>query len=60
LHKIQLFLKLGAQIGGNLEISEDISRKILSIPIDPLLTDEEVSRVINTIKEFFSSTPTQS
>jgi dTDP-4-amino-4,6-dideoxygalactose transaminase len=60
LHKIQLFLKLGAQIGGNLEISEDISRKILSIPIDPLLTDEEVSRVINTIKEFFFSTPTQS
>jgi dTDP-4-amino-4,6-dideoxygalactose transaminase len=60
LHKIQLFFKLGAQIGGSLENSEDISRKILSIPIDPLLTDEEVSRVINAIKEFFSSTPTQS
>jgi dTDP-4-amino-4,6-dideoxygalactose transaminase len=60
MHKIQLFFKLGAQIGGSLEISEDISRKILSIPIDPLLTNEEVNRVINAIKEFFSSTPTQS
>jgi dTDP-4-amino-4,6-dideoxygalactose transaminase len=59
MHKIQLFFKLGAQIGGSLEISEDISKKILSIPIDPLLTNEEVNRVINTIKEFFSSTPTQ-
>lgn len=59
MHKIQLFFKLGAQIGGSLEISEDISRKILSIPIDPLLTNEEVNRVINAIKEFFSSTPTQ-
>ncbi|MFZ8801526.1 MAG: DegT/DnrJ/EryC1/StrS family aminotransferase [Candidatus Calescibacterium sp.] len=60
MHKIQLFFKLGAQIGGSLEISEDISRKILSIPIDPLLTNEEVNRVINAINEFFSSTPTQS
>jgi dTDP-4-amino-4,6-dideoxygalactose transaminase len=60
MHKIQLFFKLGAQIGGSLEISEDISKKILSIPIDPLLTNEEVNRVINAINEFFSSTPTQS
>ncbi len=56
LHKIQLFFKLGAQIGGALENAEDVSRKILSIPIDPITTDEEVSRVINAIKEFFFST----
>ncbi len=59
MHKIQLFFKLGAQIGGDLKNSEDISKKILSIPIDPIATDEEISRVINAIKEFFFSTPTQ-
>jgi len=40
---------------GSLEMSEAASRSVLSLPIDPLQTDEETHEVIDAIKEFFAA-----
>ena len=52
LHQQELFRKT-ARIAGSLEQSEATSREVLSLPIDPLLTEAEQDYVIEQVKEFF-------
>jgi dTDP-4-amino-4,6-dideoxygalactose transaminase len=38
----------------SLPVTEDVCPKILSLPLFPELTEEEVARVVKTIETFFS------
>jgi dTDP-4-amino-4,6-dideoxygalactose transaminase len=40
--------------GTSLPVTEDVSEKILSLPIYPSMTDEEVATVINAVRRIFS------
>lgn len=53
LHLQQCFANLGC-IQGDFPVAEDVSQKILSIPIFPEMTDKQVASVIDAIKEFFT------
>lgn len=50
-HKYSIFKKLGYDI--KLPITEDISSRILSLPMYPHMSESELNYIINTIKEFF-------
>jgi perosamine synthetase len=50
-HKYSVFKKLGYNI--ELPITEDISSRILSLPMYPHMNEDELNYIINTIKEFF-------
>jgi dTDP-4-amino-4,6-dideoxygalactose transaminase len=52
IHFVRAFRDLGYKYGA-FPISEALSREVLSIPIFPFLTNEEVLRVIHTIKRYF-------
>jgi len=43
---------LRGQVEGRFPITEQISRQVLSLPMDPLLTDQEVSYIIDQINRF--------
>lgn len=38
---------------GDFPISEKVSRSVLSLPVHPLLTQDDLIKIINTIKEFY-------
>jgi len=42
---------------GSLKNSELVTKQVLSLPIDPLQTEEETTYVVNMIKEFFYLAP---
>lgn len=50
LHRQELFKSLG-RVYGSLEEVEKASNEILSLPMDPLQTEEETKKVIQSIKE---------
>jgi dTDP-4-amino-4,6-dideoxygalactose transaminase len=52
IHFVHAFRDLG-YTAGDFPVSESLSREILSIPMFPLLTDDEILRVIRTIKKYF-------
>lgn len=52
IHLVRSFRSLGYH-KGDFPVSEALSREIVSIPIYPELTDQEVSTVIGTIQNFF-------
>lgn len=56
LHKQKLF-EGRKKIFGSLKSAELAAEQVLSLPIDPLQTEEEATYVANTIKEFLGSTP---
>jgi dTDP-4-amino-4,6-dideoxygalactose transaminase len=41
------------EVYGDLKNAEEATKEVLSLPIEPLLKEEEIFKVINTIKEFF-------
>ncbi|MGQ9623679.1 MAG: DegT/DnrJ/EryC1/StrS family aminotransferase [Candidatus Caldatribacteriaceae bacterium] len=51
LHRMKVFKKRCA-IGGSLEESERASREVLSLPIEPLMREEDILRVVKAIQEF--------
>lgn len=51
LHEMKLFNNRA--IFGNLSSAERASRQVISLPIDPLMTEQEQDYVIANIKEFF-------
>ncbi len=53
LHAQKLF-KDSARISGTLECAEQAAAEVLSLPIDPLQSEEETQYVITKIKEFFA------
>ncbi len=52
LHKMKVF-EGRCKVFGDLKEAEKASREVLSLPIEPLMKEEEVYRVIEAIKEFF-------
>lgn len=54
LHKMKLF-DGRCKIPFSLKESEKASNEVLSLPIDPLLKDNEINFIIKSIKEFFNS-----
>jgi perosamine synthetase len=50
-HKYSIFKKLGYDV--KLPITEDISSRILTLPMYPHMSESELICIINTIKEFF-------
>ncbi len=53
LHLQKCFTHLGYS-EGDLPVSESVSKKILSLPVYPEMTDEQVNYVISTISGFFA------
>jgi len=41
------------EVYGNLKRAEEATKEVLSLPIEPLLKEEDILKVTNTIKEFF-------
>ena len=41
------------KVYGNLEKAEKATKEVLSLPIEPLFNEEEIYRIIETIKDFF-------
>lgn len=52
LHLHPHFLKMGYK-KGDFPISEEISSKVLSLPIHPEVHEEEIKKITNLIKEFY-------
>ena len=50
LHLQKVFQSYG-YIKGDYPISEDISKRILSLPMHPYLTFDELNKIVNTLKE---------
>ncbi|MBU1083543.1 MAG: DegT/DnrJ/EryC1/StrS family aminotransferase [Candidatus Omnitrophica bacterium] len=53
LHKMKVF-ENRCEIAGELSLAERASKEVLSLPIEPLLTEEELNKVVGTIKDFFA------
>lgn len=53
IHLTDSFKYLGYQ-KGDFQISERASKQVLSIPVHPFLTDEQVEHIVDSIKKFFS------
>ena len=49
LHKMNLFMNKCIAIDG-LDVAERLVKEVLSLPIEPLLTDEEIKKIVNIIK----------
>jgi dTDP-4-amino-4,6-dideoxygalactose transaminase len=54
LHRQGLYLDLG-YAEGSLPVSEQAGREVLSLPIYPELTDEQIEKIAGVIGEFLSS-----
>lgn len=54
LHKMKVFDRK-MKVVGNQKVSERATQEVLSLPIDPLLTEEDLKSVVKTIEEFFST-----
>jgi len=52
LHLQKVYADLGYR-EGDFPVSEEISRKILPLPLYPELSDQQISYVINTLQAFF-------
>lgn len=52
LHKMKVFGDGRSKTFGRLELSEKAALEVVSLPVEPLMTEEDVELVINTIKTF--------
>ena len=52
LHKMKVF-EGRSKVFGSLENSEKLCEEVLSLPTEPLLTENEIEYVIRKVKEFF-------
>jgi dTDP-4-amino-4,6-dideoxygalactose transaminase len=52
LHRQPCFADLGYG-GGDFPVSESCARRVLSLPVHPVLSDEEVARVADSIRLFY-------
>ena len=52
LHKMKVF-EGKSEIFGSLENSEKLCEEVLSLPIEPLLTESEIEYVVSKVKKFF-------
>ena len=50
---MRVFGNGSSEISGSLDKAEIASREVLSLPMEPLQTQEETTYIINSIKEFF-------
>ena len=53
LHRQKAFAHLGYK-EGNFPVSEKYAKEILSLPMFPELTEDQISYVVKSIKEFYS------
>lgn len=53
LHLHPLFQKEGCR-EGDFPATEDLSRRVISLPLHPMMTDEDVDFIVQIIKEFLS------
>jgi dTDP-4-amino-4,6-dideoxygalactose transaminase len=56
LHLQKCYRNLGYK-EGDLPISEGVNRRILSLPIYPEITDEQIKRVVDVLARFIESGP---
>jgi dTDP-4-amino-4,6-dideoxygalactose transaminase len=55
LHKMKVFSEGRSKIVGGLGHSEKASSEVLSLPVEPLMKDEDIFRVARAVKGFFSA-----
>ena len=53
LHLQRVYVDYGWR-AGDFPVAEEVSRKILPLPMYPELTDEQVDHVVRTVREFYS------
>ena len=51
LHKMKVFINNGMEVFGELKNSEIASDNVLSLPIEPLLTNEQIDKILKAVKE---------
>ncbi len=56
LHKMKVFGNGNSKMYEHLTESEKAVNEVLSLPIEPLMSNDEINSVIKTIKEFFGKT----
>ncbi|HET9251895.1 MAG TPA: DegT/DnrJ/EryC1/StrS family aminotransferase [Candidatus Eisenbacteria bacterium] len=56
LHRQPCFADLGHR-AGDFPVAETLAREVLSLPIFPGITEEEIARVTDAVREFFESCP---
>lgn len=54
MHKQEAF-NINNNVKTNLNVTEDICNKVLSLPMSPYMTEEDVNTVVKKIEEFFES-----
>lgn len=54
LHLQEAYLSLGYQTG-SFPVSEQVAEEVISLPLYPEMTDNQVGHVIETVKSFFAS-----
>ncbi|MBI4357094.1 MAG: DegT/DnrJ/EryC1/StrS family aminotransferase [Gammaproteobacteria bacterium] len=53
LHRMRLFQRMGTCFG-KLECSEQMSTEVLSLPIEPLLSEEDTLRIVKEVQNFLN------
>jgi len=51
LHRMKVFINNGMEVFGELKNSEIASSNVLSLPIEPLMDEEEIHKVVEAIRE---------
>lgn len=52
LNKQEVYVKIYGEV--SCPVAEKVSREVISLPMNPYLTEKEVSKISNTIKDFFA------
>lgn len=60
VHLSLFYRREGSYKGGELPVTENLSRKVLTLPMYPALTKGEMDYLADTIKEFFFANPIKS
>jgi dTDP-4-amino-4,6-dideoxygalactose transaminase len=56
LHSSPAGLRCG-RVSGDMKVTDDISSRLLRLPLYYEMSDEDVSRVVTSVKEFYATSP---